>query len=171
MTQHSVFLQAKMGDKALELLDEQVDGPERGGFVLQMGGTCVSNLVVEDDRLRTRQVAKDLQVIVGQSWTAMQDDERSSRIASKAESLVISFESLILIPEGRNSGVEGSRLRGADQRSGDEGESPAEPKEHGERREGVRGLDVGHSGTLDLFIPDRQPLYPPCGWGITAPVH
>ena len=132
-----------MGDEALKLLDEQVDGPERGGFVFQVGGTCISDLVVEDDWLGTRQVAENLQVIVGQSWTAVQDDERGSRIASKAESLVISLESLVSVLEGINSGVEGSRLREADERSGDERESPTEPVEHDERMEGVRGFDVG----------------------------
>ena len=34
MTQHIVLLQAEMGDEAFELFDEQVDGPEGGGFVL-----------------------------------------------------------------------------------------------------------------------------------------
>ena len=53
MTQHIVILQVEMRNDAFELLDEQFDGPERGGFVLQVGGTRVSDLVVEDDRSGT----------------------------------------------------------------------------------------------------------------------
>jgi len=123
----------EMGDETFELLGEQLDGPERGGFVLQMGGTCVSDLVVEDDRSGVGQVAEDLQVIVGQSWTAVQGDKGRFRAATKAKSFIVGLEGLVSVEEGNKSGVERSCLREADQCGCDERERPTESGNHDER--------------------------------------
>jgi len=97
MAQHIVTLQMEIRDDAFELLGEQLNGPERGGFLLQMGRTRVSDLVVEDDWSGVRQVAEDLQVIVRQSRTAMQRDEGRFRAAAKTESLIVGLEGLVSV--------------------------------------------------------------------------
>ena len=99
-----------------------------------MGGPPAPDLVVEEDR-STGQVAEGLQVVVGHSWTAVQDDKRGLRTTFTAENLIVSIEGLVAVTEGRSSGVEGGRPREVDQCSGDEGESPTELGKHDERTE------------------------------------
>ena len=120
MTQHIVTLQLEMGDETFELLSEQLDRPERGGFVLQVGGTRVSDLVVQDDWSGVGQIAEDLQVIVGQPWTAVQGDEGRFRATTKTESSIVGLEGLVSVGEGSKSGAERSCLREADQCGSDE---------------------------------------------------
>jgi len=63
-----------------------------------------------------------LQVIIGHSWTAVQNNEGGLGAAFTTGNVVISAEGLVSESEGSSSGVEGSRLRETDQRSGDERE-------------------------------------------------
>lgn len=133
MTQHSVVIQAKMGNEAFELLDEQIDGPERGGLGVEVGGTRVSDLVVKDDWPGAGQVAEDFQIIVGQPWAAVQDDEGGVLTALEAKDFIISLEGLVSVREGGNPRIKRSCLREADQRGGDEREHPTESGKHDKR--------------------------------------
>lgn len=119
-----------------------------------MRGTPVSDLVVEDDRLGIRQVAEDLQIIVGQSRTAVKGDEGRFRTATETESFVVGLEGLISVLEGSKPGVERSCLREADQCGGDEGERPSESGKHGERtKEDMRPwLGEGSTGCLSALV-------------------
>jgi hypothetical protein len=69
-----------MGEERVELGKKEVDRPEPGRELAQMGGAAISELVVVDDRpARRRDVLEGIDVIVGAVRPAVDDDERGHK--------------------------------------------------------------------------------------------
>lgn len=71
-------LNSEVIDEVDKLIDEEIDVPESWRLLPQMGGFSVTKLIIENDRniVFGCQLCKWDEIVVDQSWTAVQYDKR-----------------------------------------------------------------------------------------------
>ena len=68
-----------MPEQIVEFVQEQVNLPEVGTFVAQMGGAADAELIIVDNGAATiRKIGIAKQIIVCRSWSAMNNEKRSA---------------------------------------------------------------------------------------------
>ena len=73
------MLDAQMPEQIVEFVQEKANVPEVGAFVAQMRGAADAKLIIVDDGSAIiRKVGITKQIIMGRSWSAMNNEKRSS---------------------------------------------------------------------------------------------
>ena len=94
-------LDTEVLEQVRELVEEDVDSPERAGLVLEVGGEAVAELVVENDGAVISEINVGEEVVVGEAGTAVEDDDRGDVLCGEdAVDLVIGLISVALVCEG-----------------------------------------------------------------------
>ena len=67
-----------MPQQRIELIEEQVDGPEVRALVRQPGGVAIAELVVVDHgpAIERGDILEGIDIVMRAAWPAMRDDQR-----------------------------------------------------------------------------------------------
>ena len=113
VTDDVVVEEGEGSDDVLELSDEQVYRPERSWLFGKVCGPSIADLIVEDYRTASGEILQRIHVIMGEPWTAVQDDDGSGQYRNHRLPIPNTprLEDLPVVFEGDKAAVRGDHWR------------------------------------------------------------